>query len=196
MIFCILGPTCSGKSAVAEELSNYLNAKIVNFDAFQVYKELEIGTAKPTKEELESGKYYFYNIRHIDEIYDVSQYQKEVRSFLDEHINENIIMVGGTGLYLKATLFDYRFEEEKPMPLDFLSDKTNEELFEELNIIDPLDASKIGVNNRKRLLRALYIFKEHKQSKTDITNNLKDNLLYKNVVFLALNPDRDSLYYV
>lgn len=195
MIICIIGPTASGKSKLAEKLSLFYNAKIVNFDAFQVYRDMDIGTAKPSKEELESGRYFFYNIKNIDEDFDVSKYQILCRKFLKDHENENIIMVGGTGLYLKATLFDYKFEnDEKPMPTDYLSEYSNEELYNKLVLIDKEDALKIGVNNRKRLLRALYIYKIHGKSKSEINSNGKNHLLFDNVHFIGLDCDREELY--
>ena len=195
MIICIVGPTASGKSKVAEELSLFYNAKIVNFDAFQVYKEMDIGTAKPTKEELESGRYFLYNIKNVDEDFDVSKYQEICREFLKEHEKENLILVGGTGLYLKAALYDYNFEkDEEPMPEDFLSEYTNKELFEKLLIIDPKDANKIGENNRKRLLRALYIYKIHGKSKSSLNQNGKNKILYENVNIIGLDIPREILY--
>ncbi len=195
MIICIVGPTASGKSKVAEELSLFYNAKIVNFDAFQVYKEMDIGTAKPTKEELESGRYFLYNIKNIDEDFDVAKYQEVCRNFIKEHQNENLILVGGTGLYLKAALYDYNFQkDEKPMPEDFLDECSNKELFEKLSIIDPEDANKIGENNRKRLLRALYIYKIHGKSKSSLNQNGKNKLLYDDVHFIGLDIPREILY--
>lgn len=195
MIICIVGPTASGKSKVAEELSLFYNAKIINFDAFQVYKEMDIGTAKPTKEELESGRYFLYNIKNVDEDFDVSKYQEICREFLKEHEKENLILVGGTGLYLKAALYDYNFEkDEEPMPKDFLGKYTNKELFEKLLIIDPEDANKIGENNRKRLLRALYIYKIHGKSKSSLNQNGKNKILYENVNIIGLDIPREILY--
>lgn len=195
MIICIVGPTASGKSKVAEELSLFYNAKIINFDAFQVYKEMDIGTAKPTKEELESGRYFLYNIKNVDEDFDVSKYQEICREFLKEHEKENLILVGGTGLYLKAALYDYNFEkDEEPMPEDFLGKYTNKELFEKLLIIDPEDANKIGENNRKRLLRALYIYKIHGKSKSSLNQNGKNKILYENVNIIGLDIPREILY--
>ena len=195
MIICIVGPTASGKSKVAEELSLFYNAKIVNFDAFQIYKEMDIGTAKPTIEELESGRYFLYNIKNIEEDFDVSKYQEICRDFLKKHENENLILVGGTGLYLKAALYDYNFEkDEKPMPEDFLNEFSNKELFEKLSIIDPDDANKIGENNRKRLLRALYIYKIHGKSKSSLNQNGKNKLLYNDVYIIGLDIPRETLY--
>lgn len=194
MIICIIGPTCSGKSKLAEVISHFFEAPIINFDAFQVYKEMNIGTAKPSKEELLSGRYFLYDFRDIDEPYDVAQYQSDARKMIEKFKGRNLIFVGGTGLYLKAALYDYKFEKEDPMPKDYLCQKTNEELFKELIEIDPIDANKIGINNRKRLIRALFVYNTHKESKSEINQNGKDNLLYKDVHFIGLDIARDVLY--
>jgi len=194
LIICIIGPTCSGKSKLAEVISQFFEAPIINFDAFQVYKEMNIGTAKPSKEELLSGRYFLYDFRDIDEPYDVAQYQSDARKMIEKFKGRNLIFVGGTGLYLKAALYDYKFEKEDPMPKDYLCQKTNEELFKELIEIDPIDANKIGINNRKRLIRALFVYNTHKESKSEINQNGKDNLLYKDVHFIGLDIARDVLY--
>ena len=194
MIYAILGPTCSGKSDLAEKLSLKLNYPVINFDAFQVYKELDKGTAKPSKELLESGRYFLYGFRSVLEPYDVMNYQEDARNLLSKFNNDNVILVGGTGLYLKALLFDYKFLEEEKMPDDFLNDLSNEELYKKLLLIDKDDAIKIGPNNRKRLLRALYVYKIHGKSKTELNNNGKNDLLYSNVIFIGLNIERSLLY--
>ena len=194
MIYAILGPTCSGKSDLAETLSKKYNAPVINFDAFQVYKELNKGTAKPSKEELSSGRYFLYDYVSITEEYSVSRYQKDARELLEKFKDKDIVMVGGTGLYLKAALYDYKFMEEDPMPKDYLANLSNEKLYEELSKIDLDDARKIGINNRKRLLRALYIYETHKVNKTDLNKGGKNNLLYKNTKFIGINFNREKLY--
>ena len=194
MIYAILGPTCSGRSDFAEKLSLKYNAPIINFDAFQVYKELNKGTAKPSKKELDSGRYFLYDFVSIKEDYNVSRYQEEARLLLEKFKDKDVVMVGGTGLYLKAALFDYKFLKEEKMDEGFLQDVSNEELYRELLLIDKDDAIKIGVNNRKRLLRALYIYKIHNKSKSELNDNGKNTLLYKDVKFYGIDIDRALLY--
>ena len=194
MIYAILGPTCSGKSDFSEKLSLKYNAPIINFDAFQVYKELNKGTAKPSKEELNSGRYFLYDFVSITEDYNVSRYQEEARALISKFKNKDIIMVGGTGLYLKAALFDYKFLKEEKMDDDFLKELSNEELYNRLLLIDHDDALKIGVNNRKRLLRALYIYETHKKSKSELNENGKNKLIFPEVKFIGLNIERSLLY--
>ena len=186
MIYAILGPTCSGKSDFAEKLSLKYNAPIINFDAFQVYKELNKGTAKPSKKELDSGRYFLYDFVSIKEDYNVSRYQEEARLLLEKFKDKDVVMVGGTGLYLKAALFDYKFLKEEKMDEGFLQDVSNEELYRELLLIDKDDAIKIGVNNRKRLLRALYIYKIHNKSKSELNDNGKIPFYIKMLNFMVL----------
>ena len=195
MIYCIVGPTASNKSLLAEKIANFHHAIVINCDAYQVYIEMNKGTAKPSLEFLKDHPNYFlYNFRHIDEPYNVYLYQKDARKLLDKYANENIVVVGGTGLYLKALLYDYKFQEEEAMPEDYLNELTNEELYNCLKQIDYQDALKIGKNNRKRLLRAIYIYNTHNKNKTDLNNEGKNELLYKNVTFIGLNYPREILY--
>ena len=194
MIYAVLGPTCSGKSDIAEAISLKLNCPLINFDAFQVYKVIDKGTAKPPKELLESGRYFLYDFIDLLDEYDVSRYQKDARLLLDQYKNKDVVLVGGTGLYLKALLFDYKFEEEEKMPENFLENKTNQELYDELYKIDPSDALKIGTNNRKRLVRALYVYKIHGKTKSDLNDNGKNKMLYEDVTFIGIDISRDLLY--
>lgn len=193
MIYAIIGPTASGKSSLAEKISLKKNVPIINFDAFQVYKEMNIGTDKPSKDLLNSGRYFLYDFVPLDINYDIKNYQEDGRKLLDS-LKGDTILVGGSGLYLKSLLFDYKFYDEPLMDESFKKDLTNEELYQELSKIDLEDAKKIGINNRKRLLRALYIFEVHKVNKTELNNEGKNKLLYKDVVFIGLSPERKILY--
>ena len=195
MILAICGPTASSKSELADNLAKFYNAEVINFDAYQVYIEMEKGTAKPSKDFLDAHpNYHMFNIGHIDEKYDVYQFQQEGRKLLEKYKDKNVILVGGTGLYLKALLFDYKFLEEGQMPEGYKADITNKELYQTLLVLDREDALKIGSNNRKRLLRALYVYETHGKTKTDLNENGKDHLLYDDVVFIGLNPEREYLY--
>lgn len=195
MIYAIVGPTASGKSELAEYLSNKLNkAPIINFDAFQIYIELNKGTAKPDDNLLKNSNYYLYNYVSICDDFDVSKYQNDGRKLLSKFLNKDVILVGGTGLYLKALLYDYKFLKEEKMPNDFLNNYSNDELYQKLYEIDQIDALKIGKGNRKRLLRALYIYSVHKENKTNLNKNGKDKLLFTDVMFLGLDIEREELY--
>ena len=179
-IICIVGPTGVGKTKLSVMLAKKYDAVILNADSMQVYKYLSIGTAKPTEEEKEGVPHYLFDIVDPKDMYTVYDYQRDLRVKLEEFKNKNIVIVGGTGLYLKSALYNYEFDEETD--IDLFEDKSNEELYEEVKKKYPeLD---IHVNNRKRLVRAL--------NRDSIKIN-KDELLYP-ATFIGLTTDRDTLY--
>lgn len=180
MIISIVGPTGVGKTKLSIELAKKYNAIIINNDAMQVYRQLNIGTAKATKKEQENIKHYLLDFVDVKDNYTVYDYQKDARKIILENKDKNIIMVGGTGLYLKAALFDYRFEEEKKH--ENFDEYTNEQLYD-LALKKDKNVD-IYPNNRKRLIRFL-----NKQK----NDNHKDKLLYPSI-FIGLTTDRENLY--
>lgn len=195
-IIVILGPTASNKSLLAEKLHSLIdNSIIVNYDAFQIYKEMNIGTAKPSKEDLAKGYYYLYDYLDMNEENNICLYQKISRELINNHKDNTIIFVGGSGLYIKSCLFDYHFDnEEIKMPLNYLNDKSNEELHSLLENLDKEEASKIHLNNRKRMLRSIYMISLNNKNKKEINQNNKDKLLYPSSLFIFINPSRNDLY--
>jgi tRNA dimethylallyltransferase len=180
MIIVVCGPTGVGKTKMSVELAKKYDAVILNADSMQVYKELNIGTAKVTEEEKQGVPHYLFDIKEPDEMYTVFDYQRDLRNKLEEFKDRNIVIVGGTGLYIKAALYNYEFNvEEESNTYDEL---TNEELYEKVHEIDP--TSLTHVNNRKRLIREL-------NRKGTPTN--KNELLYP-AIFIGLTTDRDTLY--
>ena len=153
MIIVITGPTAVGKTKMSIELAKKLNGEIINSDSTQIYKDLDIATAKVTEEEKENIKHHLIDIKYINEDYTVFDYQKDCRKKISEIIKrgKTPILVGGTGLYIKAALYDYKFNEEKNY--DNYEDFETLELFKKLKEIDP--STDINVNNRKRIVRAL-----------------------------------------
>ena len=113
-IIVIVGPTGIGKTKLSIELAKKLNAEIINGDSVSVYKELNIGSAKPTLSEREGIPHHLLDLRNIEEDYSVYNYQIDVRNLINElnKKNKRIIIVGGTGLYIKAALYDYNFTKE------------------------------------------------------------------------------------
>ena len=187
MIIAILGPTAVGKTALSIALAKKYNAEVINFDAMQVYVKLDIGTAKVTKEEMEGVPHHLLSNVSLDKNYSVYDYQKDARHLIDKLLkeNKNIILVGGTGLYLKAVLFDYNFTEGTTYKE--YNDLTNEEI---LNKIKSYNVEELPhVNNRKRLVRLL----NKLENNETITNN-GNNLLYKDTIFIGLTTDRNTLY--
>ena len=187
MIIAILGPTAVGKTALSIALAKKYKADIINFDAMQVYVKLDIGTAKVTNEEMEGVPHHLLSNVSLDRNYSVYDYQKDARSLIDKLLkeNKNIILVGGTGLYLKATLFDYNFSEGTTY--NEYTDLTNDEI---LNKIKSYNIEELPhLNNRKRLVRLL----NKLENNEPITSN-RNNLLYKNTIFIGLTTDRNTLY--
>ena len=196
MIYIIVGPTGSGKTEVAKQLSDYFNAPIVNADAFQVYKDMDIGTAKISKDDPYYKRHYLLDIKEPSETFSVMEYQKLFRKTVDELLktNQNIIVCGGTGLYIRASIYDYNFSEEEIVEDDTLNDLSNEELFELLKKLDYNATLNIHPNNRKRVIRAINIAKNQSQTKSENISNQKHELVYKEVEILMLNPKREELY--
>ena len=183
MIICVCGPTGVGKTKMSIALAKKYNGIIINCDAMQVYKGLDIGTAKVTEEEKEKVKHYLLDFKDVQENYTVYDYQKDIRKLINDNQERNIIIVGVTGLYLKAALYDYQFNEEENN--NTYEDLTNQELYE---LCLKKDANmNIHLNNRKRLIRFL--------NKTNNSYN-KDKLLYDNVYFIGLTTDRENLYQI
>ena len=180
MIISIVGPTGVGKTKLSVELAKKFNAIIINNDAMQVYKQMNIGTAKPSVRERDNVPHYLLDFVDVNTNYTVFDYQKDVREILDNNKDKNIIMVGGTGLYLKAALFDYRFEQEQES-CDY-SNLSNDELYD--LVLKKDSSTKIHKNNRQRLIRFL------NKKNTDI---VEPKQLY-NAIFIGLTTSRDNLY--
>ena len=188
-IIAIVGPTGVGKTKLSIELSKKYNGEIINADSTQVYKGLDIATAKITEKEKENIVHHLIDIKQITEDYTVFDYQKDSRNEIEKIFSKNKtpIIVGGTGLYIKACLYDYKFEENKNQ--NMYEDKTNDELYEILVKIDP--NTQIHKNNRKRVVRAINYYNE-----TENIPSFKEKtekLLY-DVVIIGLTTKRDVLY--
>lgn len=181
MILAIVGPTGVGKTKLSIELAKKYNAIIINCDAMQVYKGLDIGTAKATEEEKENIKHYLLDIKEVTEEYSVYDFQIDARRIIEENKDKNIIFVGGTGLYLKSALYDYRFTKEDNNKEEY-NDLTNEELYKLVQEKDP--NTNIHPNNRVRLIRFL--------NKKE-TEKVEPIPLYEHKI-IGLTTEREILY--
>ena len=181
MIICVVGPTAVGKTKLSVELAKKYNGIIINCDAMQVYKDLNIGTAKATKEEQQGIKHELLDFVPVTTDYSVYDYQKDARELLKKYQDKNIIFVGGTGLYLRAALYDYQFKEEIKNFNNY-EELSNEEVYQlALNKDKDID---IHPNNRQRLIRFL-------NKEDNIKKDSKE--LYK-ALYIGLTTDRDELY--
>ena len=180
MILAIIGPTAVGKTKLSIELAKKYNAIIINCDAMQVYQGLDIGTAKATLEEQEGIPHELLDFVPVTQNYTVYDYQKDARKLLEKYQGRNIIFVGGTGLYLKSALYDYRFYEETTS--NSYDNLTNEELY---NLALAKDKNmNIHPNNRKRLVRFL---------NKEVQEYVEPKPLY-DFKIIGLTTSRDILY--
>ena len=181
MIYVVCGPTGVGKTKLSVMLAKKYNGIVVNADSMQVYKYLDIGTAKVTESEKEGVSHLLFDIANPDELYTVFDYQRDLRKVIEENKDKNIILVGGSGLYIKAGLYDYKFafEEEKQNTYDDLDNETLYKMVKELD-----ENTDIHVNNRKRLIRRL---------NQKCVSNEGNKLLY-DAIFIGLTTSRDKLY--
>lgn len=187
-VIVITGPTAVGKTKLSIELAKRYNGEIINADAVQVYKGLDIGSAKVTEEEKEGIPHHLFDIKEVDEEYTIYHYQKDCRKLIKEvqGRGKTPILVGGTGLYIKAALYDYKLTEEKET--NTYDNLTNEELYNKLLELDK--DIVIDKNNRRRLIRAINYYKENNKS---INTNTTNKLLY-DTIFIGLTTDRGILY--
>ncbi len=188
MILVIVGPTGVGKTKLSIELAKIYNGEIINADSMQVYKGLDVGTAKATLEERQNIKHHLLDIKEVWENYTVFDYQKDAREKIEEIKAKGKIpiLVGGTGYYIKAALYDYDFLEENNQSNKYANltiEKLNELLSKyELSI-------NIDKNNKKRLIRLL------EKLETGWEPEKKDyKLIYDDVYFIGLTTSRDKLY--
>ncbi|HHW69215.1 MAG TPA: tRNA (adenosine(37)-N6)-dimethylallyltransferase MiaA [Tenericutes bacterium] len=188
-IIVIVGPTGVGKTRMSIELAKKLNGEVINADSTQVYKYMDVATAKATVKEMEGIKHHLLDIKEIDEDYSVYDFQKDARTAINEIImkDKTPIMVGGTGLYIKAALYNYEFNEGKKT--NTYDNLTNEELYNKLLQID--SNTNIHMNNRKRVIRAINYYEENK---IPLSSKQKSNELLYDAIFIGLTTDREVLY--
>lgn len=187
-IIVITGPTGVGKTKLSVSLAKKLNGEIINADSMQIYKDLNIGTAKIKEEEKDNIPHHLFDIKNINEDYSIYDYQIDARNKIEEITSKNkqVIFVGGTGLYIKSALYDYKLNKENIA--NNYEKLSCEELYNKLIELDP--NIKIDKNNKRRLIRAINYYKENNKS---ISENKTDKLLY-DVIMIGLTTSRDKLY--
>jgi tRNA dimethylallyltransferase len=201
-VIVIAGPTASGKSKLAVELAKRINGEIVSADSMQIYKEMNIGTAKIMPKEREGIKHYMLDFVSPDERYSVSAYKKEAEKCIEEILakGKTPIICGGTGLYINSLVYGIEFNEEKideeyRNKLNKIAENEGlEGLYNMAMEIDPEAMGKISKNDKKRIIRVLEIFHKTGKTKTqqDIDSRNKE-LKYDYKIFV-LNMDRQMLY--
>lgn len=185
-IIVITGPTGVGKTSMSIELAKEYDAEIINADSVQIYKDLNIGSAKVTKEEMCNIPHHLLDYKEINENYSIFEYQKDVRNKICEIKNrgKNVIIVGGTGLYIKSALYNYEFKTENKDNYNNYDNLNNDELYE-LFLSKNINVD-VHKNNRKRIIRLL--------NKDNNSDSLKGNELLYDAIFIGLTTDRKNLY--
>lgn len=199
----ILGPTGSGKTKLSLSLANLLNGEIVNADSMQIYKYLNIGTAKATQQEQAAVKHHMLDIIDPKDSFSVSEFRNKTLQICEELINNNKtpIIVGGTGFYIESLLKNYSYgnikDDDYRLYLNNLAkDKGNSFIFNMLKEIDPISATKLHENDLKRVIRALEINKVTGKTKSDIekidSENTSNSIIKPYII--GLTCDREILY--
>ena len=197
-VIVIVGPTSVGKTKMGVELAKKINGEVISGDSMQIYKGMDIGTAKVTKEEMDGVIHHLIDIKYPNESYSVKDFQDEVRKCIDDISSRNKmpIIVGGTGLYIKAALYDYEFNESD-IDHDYFKDKykeyTNEQLHQHLREIDEKSAEELHFNNRQRVLRAIEIYELTGKRKREMLEEQQHVCLY-DACFIGLTIERTLLY--
>lgn len=201
-VIVIGGPTASGKSTLAVELAKKINGEIISADSMQIYKDMNIGTAKINKEEMQGIKHHMIDFVSPNKRYSVSSYKKEAEKCIDEILGKGKtpIICGGTGLYIDSLIYGIEFLEEEidetyRNELNKIAESEGlENLYNMAVEIDPEAMKKISKNDQKRIIRVLEIY--HKTGKTKTQQDLesrKNGVKYDYKVF-AINMDREKLY--
>ena len=199
-LIVIAGPTAIGKTAAAIQLAQYFNTVILSADSRQFYREMSIGTAKPTTQELAAAQHYFIDSHSVTEPFSVGDFEKQGLALLDElfKVHPIIIMVGGSGLYIKAICDGF---DNIPAANEGIRERLNLEfeekglthLQEKLKIADPDYYTEVDINNPQRIIRALEVFESTGKpfSSYRVANN---NTRPFNIIKIALDMPREELY--
>jgi len=200
-VVAIVGPTASGKTALSIEMAKVLNGEIINGDSMQIYKELDIGTAKITPEEMQNIPHHLLDIKEPTESFSVAEYQSIVRAKINEiQMKGKLpIIVGGTGMYIQSVLYDYQFtddrvnQEIRKAYYDELEQVGPEKMHEKLQQIDPESAKVIHPNNTRRVIRAIEIAEHSSTQKSAETHKQGTKPMYQHVI-VGLDINRELLY--
>lgn len=197
-VLCIVGPTAVGKTKMSIELAKQLNGEIISGDSMQIYRGMDIGTAKATMDERQGIPHHLIDEKNPDEPYSVAAFQQTVRAKMEEIKSRGKlpIIVGGTGLYIKSVLYDYEFageSESKEIDEAKYGHLSNEELHAKLAAVDEAGAKDIHPNNRKRVIRALEIYETSGVKKSEMIEKQEHKMIY-DACLIGLTDDRNVLY--
>ena len=200
-VIVICGPTASGKTSLSISLAKKINGEIVSCDSMQIYKEMDIGSAKPTVEEMQEIKHYLVDFVSPEKRYSVSEYKEDASKAIEEIINKRKtpIIVGGTGLYLNSLIYNIQYNE---MEVDLNYRRELEKEAEEYGLevlynrakeIDPEAMEKVSANDKKRITRVLEIYNATGRNKTELEKKSRKEVPYNYLIF-GINMERSILY--
>ncbi len=202
-VIVIAGPTASGKTALSIELAKKINGEIISADSMQIYKYMDIGSAKPTKEEMQGITHYMLDFVEPSKRYSVAEYKRQAVECIKEVLKKGKIpiVVGGTGLYINSLVYgieyqDIQFDEEYRKSLEKRAEEEGlEELYEEACKIDEQAMQKISKNDAKRIIRVLEIYKQTGKTKTEIeAESRKNGAEFDYRLFIVNIKNREELY--
>ena len=202
-VIVIVGPTASGKTSLSIELAKKINGEIVSCDSMQIYKDMDIGSAKPTKEEMQGIKHYIIDEVLPTERFSVARYKQEAEKAIEEILKKGKtpIVVGGTGLYANSLIYgieydDIKLDEKYREELMNIAETQEglEKLYNEAKKIDEKAIEKISPNDKKRIIRILEIYKATGKNKTEQEIESRKNEVPYNYIVFAINMDREKLY--
>ncbi|MBE7101590.1 tRNA (adenosine(37)-N6)-dimethylallyltransferase MiaA [Bacillus cereus] len=197
----IIGPTAVGKTKLSIDLAKALNGEIISGDSMQIYRTMDIGTAKVTTDEMDGIPHYMINIKDPEDSFSVAEFQERVRKCIREITERGKlpIIVGGTGLYIQSVLFDYQFTDEagdatyREQMEKLALERGVEYVHKKLQEVDPESAERIHANNVRRVIRALEIFHTTGEKMSNQLEKQENELLY-DVSLIGLTMDREMLY--
>lgn len=196
-LLIIAGPTASGKTALSVELAKRLNGEIISADSMQVYRGMDIGTAKVTPEEMQGVPHHLIDILEPHEEWNVMEFCRLAAEKIDEIASRGRlpILAGGTGFYIHALAYGAEFEEEtKSKVREQLEKRSDEDLYAYLQQVDPASCETIHMNNRKRVIRALEYYEQTGNRMSELNARLKEKEAVYDLCFLVLDLDRAVLY--
>ena len=201
-VIVLCGPTASGKTSLSIELAKRINGEIISCDSMQIYKDMDIGTAKPTEQEKQGIKHYLLDFLSPEVRYSVADYKKDAEKAIEEILKKRKvpIIVGGTGLYINSLIYNIEYKDSK-IDIDYRNklekmvvEKGLENLYEMAQKIDPEAMKNISHNDKKRIIRVLEIYNETGKTKTELEIESRKNEPKYNYIVFALDMDRDKLY--
>ncbi|MEH7548889.1 MULTISPECIES: tRNA (adenosine(37)-N6)-dimethylallyltransferase MiaA [Bacillaceae] len=200
-LLVIIGPTAVGKTNLSIEMAKRYNGEIISGDSMQIYRGMDIGTAKIMKEEMEGIPHHLIDIKEPEENFSVAEFQLLVRAKINEIAKRGKlpIIVGGTGLYIQSVIYDYQFSDvpgDEAFRLELeerVKQIGNDALYKELQAVDPESAAQIHPNNVRRVIRALEIFHLTGKTMQEYQRKQQPDLMYETAL-VGLTMDREKLY--